>query len=340
MIKFFNDIIDDILKGGGDSVTGYFPGQWTTLGRKYKVHGKTVKDIWEKFVNSGSVSPRKRVSGNPRKLGVGELQLVEAIKMQKPSISYKLVKNNLEQHANILGGTSISAVGQAVRSCMTQGLWTWKRMSRTVKNKFSAPNVNYSQDYLNFISQIDPHRLKFFDEMGVCLSDCNKRYGHSLKNTPCVEVGRLIKSAHVTLNFLGGLDGVMYANTINGASDSIEFFIFFAEASRSFQPNGNAVLMAGDIVVMDNCATHHNASGFALGQALDTLRIEVVYLPTYSPEMNPVELVFQKLKIILKREELEPLVSANLHAALYYALGEISVNDMLGFFRHTNYIFI
>ena len=106
-------------------------------------------------------------------------------------------------------------------------------MSRTVKNKFSAPNVNYSQDYLNFISQIDLHRLKFFDEMGVCLFDCNKRYGHSLKNTPCVEVGRLIKSAHITLNFLGGLDGVMYANTINGVSDTIEFLNFFAEASRS-----------------------------------------------------------------------------------------------------------
>ena len=132
----------------------------------------------------------------------------------------------------------------------------------------------------------------------------------------------------------------MYSNTINGASDTIEFWNCFAEPSRTFQPNGNAVLMAGDIVVMDNCATHHNAGGFALGQALDTLEIEVVYLPTYSPEMNPVELVFQKLKIILKREELKLLVSTNLHTALYYALGEISVNDMLGFFRHTNYIFI
>ena len=79
-----------------------------------------MKDIWEKFVNSGSVSPRKRVSGNPCKLGVGELQLVEAIKTQKPSISYKLVKNNLEQHENILGGTSILAVGRAVQSCMTR----------------------------------------------------------------------------------------------------------------------------------------------------------------------------------------------------------------------------
>ena len=80
--------------------------------------------------------------------------------------------------------------------------------------------------------------------------------------------------------------------------------------------------MAGDIIVLDNCPTHHNAGGFALGQWLDNLGIDVVYLPTYSPEMNPVELVFQNLKIVLKKEELEPLVSTNLHSALYWAIEE------------------
>ena len=106
---------------------------------------------------------------------------------------------------------------------------------------------------------------------------------------------------------------------------------FFAEASRSFQPNGNPVLIAGDIIVLDNCPTRHNAGEFALGQCLDTLGIDVVYLPPYSPEMNPVELVFQKLNIVLKREELELLVFINLHAALYCAIEEISPNDMQGF---------
>ena len=57
-----------------------------------------MKDIWEKFVSSGSVSLRKRIWGNISKLEVGELQLVEAIKTQKPCISYKQIKNNLVQH--------------------------------------------------------------------------------------------------------------------------------------------------------------------------------------------------------------------------------------------------
>ena len=100
------------------------------------------------------------------------------------------------------------------------------------------------------------------------------------------------------------------------------------------------MLTNGDIIVMDNCATHHNAGGFALGHWLDTMGIDVVYLPTYSPELNPVELVFNKLKIVLKREEMQPVVRANLHAAIYNALEEITENDLIGFYRYTDYIFV
>ena len=88
--------------------------------------------------------------------------------------------------------------------------------------------------------------------------------------------------------------------------------------------------MAGDIIVLDNCSTRHNAGEFALGQCLDTLGIDVVYLPPYSPEMNPVELACLS-KVVLKREELGLLVFINLHATLYCAIEEISPNDMQGF---------
>lgn len=98
--------------------------------------------------------------------------------------------------------------------------------------------------------------------------------------------------------------------------------------------------MTGDIVVFDNCRTHHYAGGFALAQWLDAMGIDVVYLPTYSPELNPIELVFQKLKIVLKREEMQQLVSADLHAAIYFALEEITENDIAGFYRNTEYLFV
>lgn len=74
--------------------------------------------------------------------------------------------------------------------------------------------------------------------------------------------------------------------------------------------------MAGDIVVLDDCPTHHNRGGFILGQYLDRMGIDVVYLPTYSPELNPVEYVFQTLKVLLKRKEMSALVTTSLDASL------------------------
>ena len=51
-------------------------------------------------------------------------------------------------------------------------------MSRNVTHKFTRANVDYCQDVLNYMSNVDPYKLKFFDESGATLYNCNKRYGH------------------------------------------------------------------------------------------------------------------------------------------------------------------
>ena len=144
------------------------------------------------------------------------------------------------------------------------------------------------------MSKVDPFRPKFFYESGVSLYDCNKRYGHSPVNSGCVELRTHLKSPNITLNVLAGLEGVLYPNTLDGASCTLEFLNFFDKATKATQIKANPVLMAGDILVLDNCATHHNAGGFALGQWRDTMGIDVVYLPTYSPGVMRRENACQK----------------------------------------------
>ena len=63
-----------------------------------------------------------------------------------------------------------------------------------------------------------------------------------------------------------------------------------------------------------------------------------MYLPTYSPEFNPAELVFNKLKRMMKRLEYRILLRDNLHVAVYEVLKKISSSDMRSFFRYTGYI--
>ena len=85
-----------------------------------------------------------------------------------------------------------------------------------------------------------------------------------------------------------------YFNILNGATDTIKFLNFFWEASQSVNElSGHPCLKVGDIVVMDNLAVHHYDGGLVLEEFLDEMGIELLYMPTYSPDLNPIELLQQ-----------------------------------------------
>ena len=87
--------------------------------------------------------------------------------------------------------------------------------------KFTPANTLYCQQFLNTLSALPPEKLKFFDEAGVHTGTGNPVYGNSLRGEAAVEViSGNKKGANVTLNLLCGLEGVLYANTVEGASDS------------------------------------------------------------------------------------------------------------------------
>ena len=211
-------------------------------------------------------------------------------------------------------------------------------MIRPAAEKFTLENVAYCQSYVDFVSAIDPYRVKFFDETGFKLPDCaNPKYGHSVRGSPCVEIMRNTQTPNVSLNLLCGLNGIMYANTIDGASNTVEFLNFFHEASQHTQPGGQPILEYGDYIVVDNVAFHRFEGGRILAEWLDTFGVTLLYLPVYSPELNPVELVFNKLKTLLHRYEFRDLLRYNLHVGIYRALREISSSDLRGFYNHVEY---
>ena len=75
----------------------------------------------------------------------------------------------------------------------------------------------------------------------------------------------------------------------------------------------------------------------ATGECLDNIGCSFVYLPTYSPEINPAEYVFNKLKTIMKRSEFQETLRENLHVAGHKALREVTTH-MREFFKYTGYI--
>ena len=331
-------IIDEIVSNGDDMSTGFFPSNFEDVSRKLKVKGSTVRDIWRNFVTSGDYE-RKRNAGRSMHLQQDDLDFIEFIKSDRPSISAGEILKEIIEVSNVPGGTSKSAIGRAVRDKLPCGTMTWKRMTRPVAEKFTENNIRYCQHFLNYISTIDPHKLKFFDEAGIKLPDAaSPRYGHSLKGQHCVEVMRRMESPNITLNLLCGADGITYANTVDGASNMFTFLNFFDEASHVVQENGRPALDYGDHIIMDNAAIHHYAAGQILGSFLDDIGCVLIYLPTYSPEFNPTEFVFNKMRSILKRYEYREILRQSLHVGVYEAISNVTSLDMRGFYRYTGYI--
>ena len=127
-----------------------------------------------------------------------------------------------------------------------------------------------------------------------------------------------------------GLQGVLYANTENGATDTLVFLNFFCEASQNYMPNGEPILQYSDHMILDNCATHHFEGGYALTESLDNVGVEVVYLPTYSRELNPIEVAFNKLKKVAQNDRIREVFARNVHEGVYKCLEEITVHDCAG----------
>jgi len=125
--------------------------------------------------------------------------------------------------------------------------------------------------FIDYLHAKDPFKLKFFDECGLELPFHGKRlYGHAPVRERCIELLRYYDSPNITVNLLDGLNGVEYMNTVQGASDTIHFLQFFGEAGNAANmERGRPVLEVGDILVMDNCGTHHFAGGEALQEWLN-----------------------------------------------------------------------
>ena len=332
-------IIDSVVAQGGDVVSGEVPrGLLSNVANQFMTSKSFVTKLWKQTVTTSDHQAPKRQFGKPRKLTEDDLELVEILKRDRPSIRYREIQQNLDVYSDIQGGISIKALSNAVRHNLTGGLWTFKRLTKVKKEKFTAENLAYCNAFVNYLATVPPNKLKFFDEAGVNLTTSNPVYGHSKCGEPAVEIVRGQPGINVSLNVICGLEGILYSNTVDGAVDTIEFLRFFHECSLNTTHYGSPVLECGDHIIIDNCPTHHYEGGEVLTEWLEEQGIYIIFTPFYSPELNVTEYVFNKLKVVLKQARYRDMMFRNIHAAIFAALNEVSEQDMIGFYRKTEFI--
>jgi transposase len=91
-------------------------------------------------------------------------------------------------------------------------------------------------------------------------------------------------------------------------------------------------LRPGQVVLMDNLSAH---KGGRVREIVESAQCELSYLPPYSPDLNPIEQAFSKVKGLLRKSEAR--TSEALVGAMGRALAAVTASDARGFFGHCGY---
>ena len=137
---------------------------------------------------------------------------------------------------------------------------------------------------------LDPDRLVFIDETGATTKMARLR-GRSARGERC---RASIPHGHwKTTTFTAGLrrSGLMAPMVLDGPMDGTAFLAYVRQVLvRELAP--------GDVVIMDNLPAHKVGG---VRQAIEAAGARLLYLPPYSPDFNPIEMAFSKLKALLRK---------------------------------------
>ena len=122
-----------------------------------------------------------------------------------------------------------------------------------------------------------------------------------------------------------GLEGVRCSTVVDGAVNGAVFESFVEQV---LVPE----LRAGDVVVMDNLSSHKTAMTREL---IESAGAELVFLPPYSPDLNPIEMVFAKVKQLLR--SLACRTRDQLWRSMQRVLDAVTPSDAANCFRHCGY---
>jgi transposase len=174
------------------------------------------------------------------------------------------------------------------------------------------------------VSQLDPQRLVFQDESGAT-TEMTRRYGRAPRGE---RVAEGTPAGHWrTLTLLGAMStrGVIAAMTVESHTDGD---VFLAYIEQVLCPR----LQEGQVVIMDNLPAH-KVEG--VRRMIEAMGAELLYLPPYSPDFNPIEQAWSKIKQQLRSAKARTVES--LEAAITHALAQVTAHNASAWFAHCGY---
>ena len=192
----------------------------------------------------------------------------------------------------------------------------------------------YRGDFMAEMDFFDISQIVWLDETGSDKRDNIRKFGYSLKGQRPVYHRLLHRGKRISAVAAICTDGLVALELNDGTFNGEKFkdFILGTLIPQMQQFDGSS---KRSVLVMDNCSIHHTMD---VQEVLSNAGILTLYLPPYSPDLNPMEEVFSYIKYYLKEHDQllqsisdpRPVITAGFQA--------ITSEDCTGWIKHSHYI--
>lgn len=278
----------------------------------------TIRRTLKIFKTTGNVRkrpyPKERCT---RKLTLPAQLLILQLVIQKPTMYLNEIQSELE--TNLLLHISVPTI------CKFLHQWGFTRQKvcraalqrdALLRSKFAMEMTVFSEDMFVFV-----------DESGADQRNLLRQYGYSVRGMTPKCCNLFVRGERISAIACMSCAGLLDVKTVKGTSDGDEFYSFVqTHLLHHLMPyNG---INPHSVVILDNCSIHHVSEVVKSIQDVGAL---LIFLPPYSPDYNPIEELFSKLKYNLRRldtniEDLETL--------LLSCFTEITQEDCQGWIKH------
>lgn len=245
---------------------------------------RSIKAIRSNLRYFGSTNAPPNGGGGCRSITPQMLEVLKEHLLEKPELYLEEMAVFLWDEFEIL--VSLSSISRALRSIN----WSKKTARRVAKER----NPDLRDLYLHNLSQFRSYHLVYVDESGCDKLIGFRKTGWSPFGVTPIQVAKLHRGQRYQILPAYTQDGILLSRVYPGATEGDIFEDFIEQ----LLPHCNPFPNPRSVVVMDNASFHRTER---IEQLCCEAGVKLMYLPPYSPDLNPIEEFFAELKAFIKK---------------------------------------
>ena len=243
------------------------------------VSERTIRRYITLFEQTGDVQPRTQHHGPSKLLGDHEQLVLLRIILQNTGIYLSEIQQKLQNHF----GVSVSAA----TICRTLKFMGCTR--QVIQHIALQRSDECRAKFMAEISMYDPSMLVWIDESGFDKRDCVRKRAYSVRGMTPRDQRLLIRGTRYSAIPAMSVDGIHDVYLFEGTVDGEKFAEFVHNCLRPFIQAFNWI-NPHSVIIMDNASIHHMEQVVDIIE--DQIGVRLLFLPPYSPDLNPAKEVF------------------------------------------------